>query len=83
MAALNVEFSDSELVDLRAAAQDHGMTLKAFVRASTTDAIAHQRSLKEAAAEFQRVFADPGLADAIAAAGIDDGPVANTAGRAA
>lgn len=83
MAALNVEFSDAELDDLRAAAREHGMTLKAFVRASTTDAIAHQRGLKEGAAEFQRVFADPALADAIAAAGIDDGPLPNTTGRAA
>ncbi|MEU1535677.1 hypothetical protein [Streptomyces fagopyri] len=83
MAALNVEFSDAELEDLRAAAQEHGMTLKAFVRASTTDAIAHQRMLKEAGAEFQRVFADPELAAAIEAAGIDDGPMAHTAGRVA
>ncbi|WP_328491343.1 hypothetical protein OHS59_00275 [Streptomyces sp. NBC_00414] len=83
MAALNVDFSDAELEDLRAAAREHGMTLKAFVKASTTDAIARQRSLKRAATEFQRVFADPSLAEAIEAAGIDDGPVANTTGRAA
>jgi hypothetical protein len=83
MGALNVEFSDAELEDLRVVAREHGMTLKAFVRASTADAIAHQRALKEAAAEFRRVFADPDLADAIAAAGVDDGPAPATAGRAA
>lgn len=83
MAALNVDFSDAELDALRDAARERGMTLKAFVKSSTTDAIAHQRSLKKGAAEFQRVFADPSLAEAIEAAGIDDGPVANTTGRAA
>ncbi|WP_028804815.1 hypothetical protein [Streptomyces sp. 142MFCol3.1] len=83
MGALNVEFSDAELEDLRAVAREHGMTLKAFVRASTADAIAHQRALKEAAAEFQRVFADPALGEAIVAAGIDDGPVPSTTGRVA
>ncbi|MER7666566.1 hypothetical protein [Streptomyces sp. NPDC096193] len=83
MAALNVDFSDAELEDLRDAARERGMTLKAFVKSSTTDAITHQRSLKTAATEFQRVFADPSLAEAIEAAGIDDGPTANTTGRAA
>ncbi|MEU7061996.1 hypothetical protein [Streptomyces sp. NPDC046197] len=83
MAALNVEFSDAELEDLRAVAREHGMPMKAFVKASTADAIAHHRALRSAAQEFQRVFADPALADAIAAAGIDDGPVAGTTGRAA
>ncbi|KOV52051.1 hypothetical protein ADL00_38465 [Streptomyces sp. AS58] len=83
MGALNVEFSDTELEALRAVASEQGMTLKAFVKASTADAIARQRALKAAAAEFQRVFNDPELADAIAAAGINDGPLTGTTGRAA
>ncbi|MFG2452934.1 hypothetical protein ACGFSG_26505 [Streptomyces sp. NPDC048512] len=83
MAALNVDFSEAELDDLRDAAREQGMTLKAFVKSSTTDAIAHQRSLKKAATEFQRAFADPSLAEAIEAAGIDDGPMASKTGRAA
>jgi hypothetical protein len=57
--------------------------MKTFVRASTADAIAHHRALKDGAEVFQRVFADPALADAIAAAGIDDGPDTGIAGRAA
>ncbi|MGW3108352.1 hypothetical protein [Streptomyces sp. NPDC001100] len=81
MAALNVDFSDTELEDLRDAAREHGMTLNAFVKASTFGAIARQRSLKTAAAEFRRVFTDPALAEAIEAAGIDDDPMAGTQGR--
>ncbi|MER6526138.1 hypothetical protein [Streptomyces sp. NPDC001508] len=83
MGALNVEFSDADLEDLREVARSRGMTLKAFVRESTRDAIAHQRALKAAADEFQRVFTDPALTDAIAAAGIDDGPASGAMGRAA
>ncbi|WP_208105577.1 hypothetical protein [Streptomyces sp. GC420] len=73
MSALNVEFPDAELQEIREIAQERGMTMKAFVRASTADAIARHRALKEGAAEFQRVFNDPALAAAIAEAGIDDG----------
>jgi hypothetical protein len=83
MGALNVEFSDAELEDLRAIAREQGVPMKTFVKASTADAIAHHRALKDGAEVFQRVFADPALAEAIAAAGIDDGPVPNAAGRAA
>jgi hypothetical protein len=83
MAALNVEFSDAELEDLRAIAKEHGVPMKTFVKDSTADAIAHHRALKEGAEVFRRVFADPALADAIAAAGIDDGPETSMAGRAA
>ncbi|MGI5517706.1 hypothetical protein [Streptomyces sp. CA-106131] len=82
MAALNVEFSDAELEDLRAIAKEQGVPMKTFVRASTADAIAHHRALKDGAEVFQRVFADPALADAIAAAGIDDGPDTGMADRA-
>ncbi|MGK5629478.1 hypothetical protein [Streptomyces sp. URMC 123] len=83
MPALNVEFPDSELQEIREIAQEQGMTMKAFVRASTADAIARHRGLKEGAEVFQRVFSDPALAAAIAEAGIDDGPGTGTAGRAA
>lgn len=83
MSALNVEFSDEELATLREIAREAGMPMKAFVRASTTDAIARHQALREGAEVFRRVFADPQLADAIEAAGLDDGPKSGTAGRAA
>ncbi|WP_327687286.1 hypothetical protein [Streptomyces sp. NBC_00467] len=83
MAALNVEFDDDELEAIRQAARDAGMTMKAFVRRSTAEVLEHSRALKEGAAELQRVFNDQGLADAITAAGIDDGPTPTAAGRAA
>ncbi|MEV6018824.1 hypothetical protein ACFYXJ_05125 [Streptomyces sp. NPDC002667] len=83
MAALNVEFSEAELADLRAIAQEQNIPMKAFVRASTAGAIAHHRALQEGAAVFRSVFDDPALAEAIAAAGIDDGPLTRTTGRAA
>jgi hypothetical protein len=83
MPALNVEFSDAELEELRAIAQELGVPLKAFVRASTGDAIAHHRALREGAEVFRKVFADSDLADAIVAAGIDDGPASSTVSRAA
>ena len=60
-----------------------GMPMKAFVRASTAEAIAHHRALREGAEVFRRVFADPELENAIQAAGLDDGPVPGTASRAA
>ncbi|MFE7117999.1 hypothetical protein ACFU99_21540 [Streptomyces sp. NPDC057654] len=83
MPALNVDFPDQELQEIREIAQERGMTMKAFVRASTADAIAHHRALKEGAEVFRRVFNDPDLAAAIADAGIDDGPTTGTSGRAA
>ena len=83
MSALNVEFSDEELEALREIAREAGVPMKEFVRASTADAIARHRALREGAEAFRRVFADPGLADAIAAAGLDDGPQPGTAGKAA
>ncbi|MEV0266137.1 hypothetical protein AB0I49_33015 [Streptomyces sp. NPDC050617] len=82
MPALNVDFPDQELQEIREIAQERGMTMKAFVRASTADAIAHHRALKEGAEVFRRVFNDPDLAAAIAEAGIDDGPT-GASGRAA
>lgn len=78
-----MEFTEAELSDLRAIASERGVPMKAFVKASTADAIAAHRALKEGAAVFRQVFADPALAEAIAAAGIDDGPAPSAAGRAA
>lgn len=83
MPALNVEFSDQELEDLRALAQERGTTMKAVVREATADKITQHRALREAAEVFQSAFSDPDLAAAITAAGIDDGPAVSTAGRAA
>jgi hypothetical protein len=83
MPALNVEFSDQELEELRALAQERGLPMKAVVREATADTISRHRALREAADIFQSTFRDPALADAIAAAGIDDGPAPITTGRAA
>ncbi|MGI5404878.1 hypothetical protein ACQEVG_36550 [Streptomyces sp. CA-135486] len=83
MSALNIDFPDQELQEIREIASALGMTMKAFVRASTADAIAQHRALKEGAEVLQRVFNDPALAAAIDDAGIDDGPAENSAGRAA
>lgn len=83
MAALNVDFPETELQEIREIASERGMTMKAFVRASTADAVAQHRALKEGTDVFRRVFDDSALADAIAEAGIDDGPAAGTTGRAA
>ncbi|MEE1671639.1 hypothetical protein ACWDR2_25690 [Streptomyces sp. NPDC003631] len=83
MAALNVEYSEAELEDLRAIARELGVPMKQFVRQSTADAIHHHRALREGAEVFQSVFRDNALADAIAAAGIDDGQAPGTTGRAA
>ncbi|MEV0604514.1 hypothetical protein AB0I82_35180 [Streptomyces sp. NPDC050315] len=83
MSALNVDFSDQDLEDLREIAGETGVSMKAFVRSAAADAIALHRARKAAAEEFRRRFTDPGLAEAIAAAGIDDGPAAGPKGRAA
>ncbi|MFD6415721.1 hypothetical protein [Streptomyces sp. NPDC060194] len=80
MSALNVDFADQELEEIREIARERGMTMKAFVRASAVEAITHHRALKDGAEAFRRVFNDPDLAAAIAEAGIDDGPAT---GRAA
>ncbi|MFC4517927.1 MULTISPECIES: hypothetical protein [Streptomyces] len=83
MKALNVDFPEAELQEIREIAKERGMSMKAFVRASTADAIAGHRAMKEAAAAFQRTFHDPALAEAIAAAGIEDGPDLPGTGQAA
>ncbi|SNT52190.1 hypothetical protein [Actinacidiphila glaucinigra] len=41
------------------------------------------KALRAAAAAFQQTFAEPALAAAIEAAGIDDGPARTSTGRAA
>lgn len=83
MSALNVDFPDHELQEIREIAAERGMTMKAFVRASAADAIAQHRALKDAAEVFHQVFGDPELAAAIAEAGIDDGPATGSTDRAA
>lgn len=55
MPALNVEFSDDELAALRAAAQDRGMTLKAYVR-QVVDGDLDARRAQARAAEVFRSF---------------------------
>jgi hypothetical protein len=72
MSALNVDFSDRELEDLRAIAKERGMTMKALVREATAAGIIRYRALKEGAEEFRRFFADS--ADAFAEAFPDDEP---------
>lgn len=83
MAALNIDFTDAELEALREAAGELGVPMKALVKAATADHIAHHKALRAAAAVFQQTFADPALAAAIEAAGIDDGPALTSSGRAA
>ncbi|MFI1259182.1 hypothetical protein ACH4U6_36395 [Streptomyces netropsis] len=83
MKALNVDFPETELEEIREIARERGMSMKAFVRASTADAIAAHRAMKEASEVFLRTFHDPALAEAIAAAGIEDGPALPSTGRAA
>lgn len=83
MPALNVEFSDQELEELRTLAQERGTTMKAVVREATSDKITRHRALREGAAVFASAFHDRRLADAIAGGGIDDGPAPGTTGRAA
>lgn len=56
MPALNVEFSEAELAELRAIAAERGVTLKALVREATTTDLARHRALKEGAQVFRRFF---------------------------
>lgn len=77
MPALNVEFSDAELEELRAIAAERGVTLKALVRDATAADIQRHRALKEGAEVFRRFFHDH--ADEFAAAFPDDEPRTRTA----
>ncbi|MBH1937315.1 hypothetical protein I5Q34_24100 [Streptomyces sp. AV19] len=82
MSALNVDFPDRDLQEIREIAQERGMTMKAFVRSATADAIAHHRARKEAAEVFRRTFDASAPAEAIAEPGADDGPASGGADRA-
>lgn len=77
MPALNVEFSETELEELRAIAAERGVTLKALVRDATSSDIQRHRALKEGAEVFRRYFTS--AADEFAAAFPDDEPRARTA----
>jgi hypothetical protein len=81
MSALNVEFSDRELEDLRQIAKERGTTMKALVRAATVADIARHRALQEGAEVFRRFFADN--AEAFAHAFPDDEHRPGTPGQAA
>lgn len=79
MPALNVEFSDDELAALRAAAQDSGKTLKAYVREVVDGNLADRRA-RARAAEVFRSFVDQNAA-AFDEAFPDDAPVRHGEGR--
>jgi hypothetical protein len=81
MPALNVEFSDRELEDLRQIAKERGTSMKALVREAAAADIARHRALQEGAEEFRRFFA--AHADEFAEAFPDDEPAARGAGRGA
>ncbi|MFB7900562.1 hypothetical protein ACFC1B_30125 [Streptomyces xiamenensis] len=70
MPALNVDFTEDELADLRAIARERGLSLKALVREAAAADIERHRALKEGAAVFRTVFARH--ADEFAAAFPDD-----------
>ncbi|MEU8588880.1 hypothetical protein AB0C59_18055 [Streptomyces sp. NPDC048664] len=57
MPALNVEFSDRELEDLRQIAKERGTSMKALVREAAAADIARHRALKEGAETFRQFFA--------------------------
>ncbi|AWT46942.1 MULTISPECIES: hypothetical protein [Streptomyces] len=79
MPALNVEFSERELEDLRAIAKERGTSMKALVREAAAADIARHRALQEGAEAFRRFFA--AHAEEFAAAFPDDEPSARHAGR--
>ncbi|GGS69140.1 hypothetical protein GCM10010206_34200 [Streptomyces cinerochromogenes] len=70
MPALNVEFSERELEDLRQIAKERGTSMKALVREAAAADIARHRALQEGAEAFRRFFA--GHAEEFAAAFPDD-----------
>ncbi|MDH6546805.1 hypothetical protein M2161_008277 [Streptomyces sp. SAI-133] len=81
MPALNVEFSDRELEDLRQIAKERGTSMKALVREAAAADIARHRALQEGAEAFRRFFS--AHADEFAAAFPEDEPAAKGAGRVA
>lgn len=56
MPALNVEFSERELADLRQIAKERGTSMKALVREAAAADIARHRALKEGAETFRAFF---------------------------
>ncbi|TQK79422.1 hypothetical protein FB563_8133 [Streptomyces puniciscabiei] len=74
MPALNVEFSERELEDLRQIAKERGTSMKALVREAAAADIARHRALQEGAAAFRQFFA--AHAEEFAAAFPDDEPAA-------
>ncbi|MFJ3639814.1 hypothetical protein ACIPRD_08690 [Streptomyces sp. NPDC090108] len=72
MPALNVEFSERELEDLRRIAKERGTSMKALVREAAAADIARHRALEEGAEAFRRFFA--AHAEEFAAAFPDDEP---------
>ncbi|MGH1555041.1 hypothetical protein ACRAWF_33345 [Streptomyces sp. L7] len=78
MPALNVEFSDRELEDLRQIAKERGTSMKALVREAAAADIARHRALQEGAEAFRRFFATH--ADEFAAAFPEDEPAAKGEG---
>lgn len=80
MPALNVEFSDRELEDLRQMAKERGTSMKALVREAAAADIVRHRALKEGAEAFRAFFT--AHADEFAAAFPDDERAAQAEGRA-
>ncbi|GAA2260145.1 hypothetical protein GCM10010145_32200 [Streptomyces ruber] len=56
MPALNVEFSDRELEDLRQMARERGTSMKALVREAAAADIVRHRALQEGAETFRQFF---------------------------
>ncbi|MET8978400.1 hypothetical protein ABZX85_22560 [Streptomyces sp. NPDC004539] len=81
MPALNVEFSERELEDLRQIAKERGTSMKALVREAAAADIARHRALQEGAAAFRTFFA--AHADEFAAAFPDDETPTGARGRSA
>ncbi|MBV2357197.1 hypothetical protein KUM39_22945 [Streptomyces sp. J2-1] len=77
MPALNVEFSERELEDLRRIAKERGTSMKALVREAAAADIARHRALKEGAEAFRGFFT--AHAEEFAAAFPDDEPPARGA----
>ncbi|GGX91125.1 hypothetical protein [Streptomyces fructofermentans] len=81
MPALNVEFTERELEDLRRIAKERGTSMKALVREAAAAGIERHRALQEGAEVFRRFFA--AHAEEFATAFPDDEPPAEGEGRAA
>ncbi|MGP3969451.1 hypothetical protein [Streptomyces sp. 6N223] len=58
MPALNVEFTERELEELRALAKERGTTMKSLVHEAAAADIARHRALREGAEVFRRFFTE-------------------------